>query len=191
VVSLVVVLAVAVALIVIRPWAGGSRTSNTDAYNQSATFVSHNLAICIDAKVSGTITYKAAHSATVKGEQVSLTSIQLVDPVMTAAVHVWNQGAGCTTAKATVGEMSLSQHWSSPNGDEQLASYRTSYGSGQTFTQNNTGSPSSFANLTSLAGATPLCYRATIAVQYEGHASGSSVDDGGSATTRICLTPTY
>jgi hypothetical protein len=189
--STALVVVVAVVLVVIRPWASSSTTHNTDPYSESATFVSRDLSICIGARVTGTITYDAAHSATVKGEHVSLSSIHLIDPVMTAAVHVWKRGTGCTTAKANVSAISLGQHWSSSTGDQTLASYATNYGSGQTFAQNNTGSPSSLANLTSLAGATPLCYRATIVVKYDGHASGSSVADGGSAIRRICLTPTY
>jgi hypothetical protein len=189
--STVVVVAVAVALIAIRPWVSHSTTRNTDPYSASATFVSHALSICIGARVSGTITYDAAHAATVKGEHVSLSSIHLIDPVMTAAVHVWKRGTGCTTAKATVSAISLAQHWSSSTGSQKLASYATTYGSGQTFAQNNSGSPSSFTNLTSLAGATPLCYRATLVVNYHGDASGSSVADGGSSIKRICLTPTY
>jgi hypothetical protein len=190
--SLVVVVVAAGVLLLIQPWTSASATPNTSRYTESATFVSKNLSICINARMTGTITYKAARSSMARGERYSLTSIRLIDPVETAEVHVWQQGAGCTATNAHVSHLTLGQHWASDSGKQKLASYTTPFGPGETFTQNNTGSASTFANLVSIAGAPALCYRATIQVSYGGrNASNSSVADGGSAVKRICLTPMY
>jgi hypothetical protein len=189
-VSLVVIVAVAVSLIVTRSWSSSSTAANADRYNESTTFVSTALSICVDASLTGTITYNAAHAGTFAGQKFALTSIRLLDPVVTATVHAWTRGTGCTAATASVTHMSLSQQWASYSSHKMLVSYTTHYGSGGTFTQNNTGSSARFADLVGAAGTPALCYGATIDVSFGGKDSATTDEDGGSAVKRICLTPT-
>jgi hypothetical protein len=207
-------LTVAGGLVLIPHAASAGTTSNTDTLSKSWTFVSKPLSMCVDFTVVGNITYKATESPN-RITSFELKSIHLNDPVLKAVVHGWTLNAGCLAEKRRVSKISIGQHWAgfacsdNPSisvaipwgvaasawptcGSRKQGSYTTSYGAGARFTQNNTGSPATFANVYSQGAKPKDCYGVFVSAEiFKGNKSDSYADGQGAAAKQICLTPNY
>jgi hypothetical protein len=213
-------IAAALGALVLAPLnAAQASTTNSDTYSKSWTFVSDPLGACITVKVSGTINYSTSITTTGSGK-VSITTynvinIKLTSPKLTATVSPYTPSYGCYTTSATLYKLSMGQHWSgyscswNPSisvsapwgfsvggwpscGTRSQATYSTSYGSGSTYTQNNTGSPATFPNK-SVGGALPpsVCYGVYVNVTayYNSSTSDSFSAADGQSAKEVCLTP--
>jgi hypothetical protein len=213
----VFLVAAAAAILIPQAASASGPVANTDSFSESWTFVSTPLDVCIDFTLKGTITYHATQSPTQRGEEFSLTSIHLNDPVLKAVVHRFYSGSGCLSGKGKVTKISMGQHWSGyscsftpavavsipwgvsaggwPNcGNRKQASYTTAYKSGKTFTQNNSQSQATFGNESSPPplGKPKICYGVYVsAVAWRGNTSDSYSAGNGSAANKFCLTPNY
>jgi hypothetical protein len=76
-------------------------------------------------------------------------------------------------------------------GERSQVSMTSRFGTGSVFTQYNSGSPLTFANEVSVAGAPTVCYGVAPVVLYEGTTSNPQASGVGTSAKKVCLTPAY
>lgn len=165
------------------------------SFSDSYTFKSRPLGICADFTVSGNISYTDVRISDGKGGVFyDWQNQKLNSPKLTASIHKY-AGGSCTGA-ATVSRISLGQFWTGYScsfnptlsvsfpwgvsfggwpscGNRNRAAHTTSYGSGGSYTQDNTGSPTRFGGFDGSPKDLP-CYGVIVsATAYEGNSSDS------------------
>ena len=181
--------------------------TSSKSYKATWTFKAQPLGICVLFTATGKINYSVAqgpHSA-------QWTNIKLTAPKLTAAIHAYS-GGSCS-GPGTVTKLSMGQFWTgyscsfNPSlsvsapwgasiggwpscGNRKRASLSTTYTTtSPTYTQNNTGSPTTFGNYTA-AGPDPAhpCYGVFVsAVAFKGSTSDSFGATQGSSSRKVCL----